>query len=129
MPSTQSADRVHSLDDTEIGGRHGSESIVMPRLHPSSQSPHDRLVCAFPGPTLGHGILREIIRNACNLNLERVSQRKIRAAALMSSTGFGTTQPASLRSAIGRRGPDSADDFTRMHKLNILSSREINSRI
>jgi hypothetical protein len=78
----------------------------------AAQVPVADCFVGFPDPTLGDGILDRIIHNARRLNLERQSQRKTRAAALMSCTRFIMTQLASLRSATGRHGPDPVDDFT-----------------
>jgi DNA replication protein DnaC len=72
----------HSQDLLEIlDDRYGRASTLV-----ASQVPVPDWFVRFPDPTLGDGILDRIIHNAYRLNLEGESQRKTRAAALMSST-------------------------------------------
>lgn len=69
-------DLLEVLDD-----RYGRVSTLV-----ASQVPVADWFARFPDPTVGDSILDRIIHNAYRLNLEGDSQRKTRAAALMSST-------------------------------------------
>ncbi len=69
-------DLLEVLDD-----RFGRVSTLV-----ASQVPVADWFARFPDPTLGDAILDRIVHNAYRLNLTGDSQRKTRAAALMSST-------------------------------------------